>query len=218
MSAVRVFSPPPLPPVDRREVWRYAGIRNRFEGEPQLPQQGEAATALLEDCLAEVLPTLRCRLAHVEYPLLIEGDRLDLGFAAVQSAALARCMAGCSRFVLFGATIGQGLDRLLLKHGRRAPASALLCQAIGAERIEALCDAFTDWLEAEVSPRGLFLRPRFSPGYGDLPLTLQREILRALDSPRTLGITLNRSLLMSPSKSVTAIIGLGPLQGSPPQR
>ena len=100
----------------------------------------------------------------------------------------------------------------------QAPASALLCQAIGAERIEALCDAFTDWLEAEVSPRGLFLRPRFSPGYGDLPLTLQREILRALDSPRTLGITLNRSLLMSPSKSVTAIIGLGPLQGSPPQR
>ena len=52
------------------------------------------------------------------------------------------------------------------------------------------------------------VRPRFSPGYGDLPLTLQPEICAALDVQRRLGIHVTESLLMIPSKSVTAVIGL----------
>lgn len=51
-------------------------------------------------------------------------------------------------------------------------------------------------------------RPRFSPGYGDLPLALQRDIFHALDCARKIGLTLNDSLMMSPAKSVTAIIGI----------
>ena len=56
---------------------------------------------------------------------------------------------------------------------------------------------------------GKFLKPRFSPGYGDLPLEMQRDIFRVLDCSRKIGLTLNESLLMSPSKSVTAIVGIG---------
>ena len=52
------------------------------------------------------------------------------------------------------------------------------------------------------------MKPRFSPGYGDLSLEMQRDIFRVLDCPRKIGLTLNESLLMSPSKSVTAIIGI----------
>ena len=55
---------------------------------------------------------------------------------------------------------------------------------------------------------GLALTERFSPGFGDLPLELQRQVTEALDCPRSLGITLGESLLMTPSKSVTAIIGM----------
>ena len=55
---------------------------------------------------------------------------------------------------------------------------------------------------------GVFLKPRFSPGYGDLPLSMQTDIFRVLDCPRKVGLTLNNSLLMSPSKSVTAIMGI----------
>ena len=86
-----------------------------------------------------------------------------------------------------------------------SPAKALFFQAIGAERIESLCDTFC----AELKENGLQLRPRFSPGYGDLPLDLQKDLFRVLDCSRKIGLTLNESLLMSPSKSVTAIIGIG---------
>lgn len=52
------------------------------------------------------------------------------------------------------------------------------------------------------------LKPRFSAGYGDLPLEVQKDIFRVLDCPRKIGLTLNDSLLMSPTKSVTAIVGI----------
>ena len=77
-------------------------------------------------------------------------------------------------------------------------------QAIGAERIEALCDCF----EADVRGEYGSIRSRFSPGYGDLSLDFQNDLFRVLDCQRTIGLVLNESMLMSPSKSVTAIIGV----------
>ncbi|MBP3731219.1 MAG: hypothetical protein J6I40_07110, partial [Mailhella sp.] len=50
---------------------------------------------------------------------------------------------------------------------------------------------------------------RFSPGYGDFALEHQRDFARFLDMPRNAGISLSDTLLMTPSKSVTAVIGVG---------
>jgi cobalamin-dependent methionine synthase I len=50
--------------------------------------------------------------------------------------------------------------------------------------------------------------PRFSPGYGDLPLEIQKPLLSFLDAEKTVGITLSSSLLMTPTKSITAIAGI----------
>ena len=96
--------------------------------------------------------------------------------------------------------MGIAPDRLAQKYSRVSPVKALFLEAVGNERIEALCDVFCgEYANA---------RPRFSPGYGDLPLDLQKDIFAALDCSRKIGLTLNQSLLMSPSKSVTAIMGL----------
>ena len=131
-----------------------------------------------------------------------------MGFATVESAALRKNLQGCERAVVFAATVGLELDRMIAKAARLSPAKALLLQAIGAERIEALCDRFCQELSEELAPMGQTLRPRFSPGYGDLPLTFQEEIFRVLDCPRKIGLSLNESLLMSPTKSVTALVGI----------
>jgi hypothetical protein len=75
-----------------------------------------------------------------------------------------------------------------------------MMQAIGTERIETLCDVFCDGLGQT--------RLRFRPGYGDLKLAAQQVIFEQLDCARQIGLTLNDSLVMSPSKAVTAIVGL----------
>lgn len=145
------------------------------------------------------------QVCYRELPVTITGDLCQLGPLSLRSVKLARNLQGCCRVALMGATLGVGIDRLIAKYGRISPAKALMLQAIGAERIEALCDAFCAWLNGET---GLHLRPRFSPGYGDLPLSVQAELFPLLDCQRRIGLTLTDSLLMSPSKSVTAFVGL----------
>ena len=136
------------------------------------------------------------------------GELLDLSFAQTTSADLKKMLDGCERILLFAATVGQAPDRMILRHMRLSPYKTLLFQAAGSERVEALCDLFCADMAREYGKKGFGLTPRFSPGYGDLPLSLQREVFAALMPERHLGVTLNESLLMSPSKSVTAIIGL----------
>ena len=79
-------------------------------------------------------------------------------------------------------------------------------------RIESLADTFEKEQRNFKAAEKKFLRPRFSPGYGDFELGVQSDIFRVLDCPRRIGLSLNKSLLMSPSKSVTAIIGISDRQ------
>ncbi|WP_209344519.1 hypothetical protein [Flavonifractor sp. AGMB03687] len=90
-------------------------------------------------------------------------------------------------------------------------ARAAVDQAVAAALIEAVCDDACDQL-AERYP-GRYLRPRFSPGYGDFPLTDQPELVRRLDGPRKIGLTATDTCLLAPIKSVTAVIGLSNTPG-----
>lgn len=186
------------PPLDRREIARYL----RTERLAELPEISRE----VESAIAEAMPQLSYRICYAEFPLAVYGGELDLGFARVQSGALAKNLAGCTHVVALAATVGLGLDRLITKYSSLSPTRALCLQALGAERIEALCDAFEN--DIRLASFGGRIHARFSPGYGDLPLDFQREIFRLLDPPRRIGLTLNESLLMSPTKSVTALIGI----------
>ena len=187
----------PLPDVDLREMLRYAACR----------APDEQTLSLARDCAAEGEKVLRPALCWLEVPLTVREEEVDLGFDCFRSQKLADVLRGCDRAVVFAATVGLELDRLIARYGRISPSKGLMMQALGAERIEALCDAFCAWLAEEYAP--LTLRQRFSPGYGDLPLTAQRAMFDALQCHRRIGLYLNESLLMSPTKSVTAIVGIG---------
>ncbi len=55
---------------------------------------------------------------------------------------------------------------------------------------------------------GETLVSRYSPGYGDYPLSEQRRLLSILDASRRVGVSLTDALVMAPSKSVSAVIGV----------
>lgn len=186
------------PPVNRREILRYMRCNDSDSG----------IDKLLDECLDEILQALSYKVCWRIFPLKETENGLDLGFMQTESSGLIRNLHGCEGFVLFAATIGLGADRLIAKYGRVSPVKALCIQAIGAERIESLCDEFCEGLRQKYDAMGFAIRPRFSPGYGDFPLEAQRDVFRALDCHRKIGLSLNDSLLMSPSKSVSAIVGI----------
>ena len=124
-----------------------------------------------------------------------------------ESASLSKHLAGCHAVYLVCATIGAVFDALQRRTAATSPSDAFVLQAIGAAAIEAWTD------ETELAIRGELgedetLVSRYSPGYGDYPLEAQRRLLSLLDAPRKVGVSLTDNLLMAPSKSVSAIIGV----------
>lgn len=180
-----------LPPPDEKEILRYAGVK----------QPAPEVEALMRECIGLTEGKLHGLVCWARYGIQTVEGGLDLGFARTDSHSLMRSLHGCQSIVLFAATIGLEMDRLIARQAQMSPARAHMLEAIGTERIESLCDAFCAEMENA--------RPRFSPGYGDLPLHMQRAVFAALDCPRHIGASLNESLLMTPRKSVTAIVGMG---------
>ena len=187
------------PPVNRKEILRYAGV-----GAPT-----EQIDRLIDECLLEISGALSLSVCYAEDPISVADGVIDLGFTRVISRDLAKNLSGCERIVLFASTAGFALDRLIRKYSKTSPTKAFLLGAIGDERVEAVCDEFCQELAEKEAAQGCKTRPRFSPGYGDLPLELQRDIFSILSAQKHIGVTLNESLLISPTKSVTAIVGVG---------
>ena len=109
---------------------------------------------------------------------------------------------------MLAATLGTEIDYLLYRYGRFEMSRAVVLQAASAAMIETYCDMVCEELAERYEAKGLYLRPRFSPGYGDLSLSCQPDLLQELEAGKRIGIKLTESLLMTPSKSVSAVVGV----------
>ena len=184
-------------PFDEKEILRYAMLPSFAPKPEELP---------LQECLKAAKGAAKCRAVWRRYPVILDGDMLDLGFAKTDSRDLKQHLEGCGEILLFACTAGAETDRRIARAKLLSPARGLLMHAIGAQQVEGGCDRLCARLAQQFPDRQL--TDRFSPGYGDLTLEMQRDVMAALDCGRTIGITLTDSLLMTPSKSVTAIIGM----------
>lgn len=186
------------PSINKKEIMRYMSSQGG----------GDEILGLVDECLAEVREMLQYKVCYAILTAETDSNIISLSCGQITSRSLAKNLSGCDKAIIFAATIGIGIDRLISKYSRLSPAKALCLQAIGAERVEALCNDFCEKMKSEFQGKGESLRPRFSPGYGDLPLETQKMIFSLLDCPKRIGVTLGDTLLMSPSKSVTAFIGI----------
>lgn len=186
MKKVSYIKSVKLPDIDRGEVLRYAGAK----------EQNAELSALLNFAIKETEGKILSNICYIELPIKIDGNTCDFGIFKLSSKALCRHLSGYKKAILFGATLGAEIDRIILKYSSLSPSKALMISALGSERIEALCDVFCNG------------KKRFSAGYGDLSLEAQKEIFLALDCEKKIGLTLTDSLIMAPSKSVTAIFGV----------
>ena len=186
-----------LPPVSDTEVLRYAGMR----------AGGNEFDSLLSECKRELLPHLKGLVVYRLVEFSTDGEICDIGGIRVKSQSLAKSFMGAKRAVVFVATVGLEVDRLVHRYERVAIAKAHMINSLAVERVEALCDEFCLYLKNEIS-NAFSLTKRFSAGYGDLPLDTQRDVFSLLTPERLIGVSLNDSLMMSPTKSVSAIIGI----------
>ena len=166
-------------------------------------------TQKLDAALAEKMASMREEALRVIRPARvwrrIAWPKTEGAFDT--SRKLARHLDGCHAAYLVCGTLGTGFDALLRRVSVKSAADTLVLQAVGTAAIEEWMDCVENEIRAELAPGETLVR-RYSPGYGDFSLDAQRELLGMLDSPRKVGVSLTDTLLMAPSKSVSAVIGV----------
>ena len=181
------------------EVLRYMGCP---------PEQADALLrAQVETCARELLDTIRPRWSYRVAGIGFEpgGVRLEGGLL-LPGVDLKAHLTGCGRAAVFCATLGAGADALIRRTERLDMARALTLDCCASAAVEAVCDQ----IEAELQEKfpGCSFPFRYSPGYGDLPLDVQGPLLDLLDAPRRVGLCASASHILTPRKSVTAILGV----------
>ena len=166
---------------------------------------GEEIRAELDRCEALLLRTARPRLVWRLFSLEKDGTLSGTDYRPAGEDVRA-FLSECGSVALLAATLGAEAERVIRRAAGRDMTEALILDAAGSAAIEAVCDNFCEDLAAAMAPR--YLTDRFSPGYGDMPLSDQFKLFRVLDVSRRIGVTLSDSALMIPQKSVTALIGV----------
>lgn len=188
-----------------KEAIRYLGYgRNAAD---------DRTLALIEDAFAELertaVPKSVCRIFDMAQT---EDGRIIIGNMEISSTSLERNLKGCKKAVLFGATLGAGVDMLIRRASLTDMAKAVILQSCAAAFLEEYCDEEQLKIGRELEVQKLYLRPRFSPGYGDFDIRYQEPLMRILDCAKTIGLTMTDGCVMTPTKSVTALIGASPVK------
>ncbi len=156
--------------------------------------------SLCNECREELLQNIKPMAVYTEVSVTFDGNVADFGFAKYKSRSLKTFLSGDCNVYVFAATLGIGADRLITKYSSAFPSKAVIIDGCATTGIESFCD----YLCSDVF--GVKCSERFSPGYGDLPLEMQTQILSILSSSLNIGLSMTDSMLLTPTKSVTAIV------------
>lgn len=175
--------------ISRQETIRYLGDRK--------VELNSTMESLLTECEKELLAVINPRYL---YKIITPETSL------LQGESIKEHLQGCEKAVIMCATSGVEVDKLIRRAQICDMAKAVVFDAMGSVVVEEICNKVDELVAQEFSE--YYTTWRFSPGYGDYPIQLQKDFLQLLDAPRKIGLCTNDSYILTPMKSVTAIIGL----------
>lgn len=188
-----------LDTISKAETARYMGIKGVPDGK----------TAEILDKYEPIVRE-RLRPAYVYRETTVrfadDGVHFDGVNAVFTGNDIKKHLAGCKRAVLLAVTVSAEADKLIRQTAVVGMAEALAVDCLCSSAIEQVCDKAEQAIFS--SNPASFRTWRFSPGYGDLPISLQKELITALNAHRRIGLTVTESCMLIPSKSVTAIVGI----------
>ena len=187
--------------IPEKDVYRYLGYMGHVPGE----EDGARIAEGIKKTEAEAAP----KACYGFYDIEIKGENVVLPYGEVHSKSLSAWIEGCSKAYIFAATVGAGVDRMIKTAAFRSMSEGAILQACGAAAVEEFCNILNERLNREAEEKGFTYVRRYSPGYGDLELEEnQRGVFSVLNPGKHIGLSLMDTCIMSPEKSVTAIIGV----------
>lgn len=186
--------PPVLSSLNREKILRALQIPAQ---NPLSDQLNEQISRCEEEVLRCALVRFTIRILPVEEirPILLGNDIL-------------RLLDGCQEAVLMALTLGTALEKLLMREEVTNMSDAYVLDILASLAVEEAADDLERQIKEKVRSEGKYLTNRYSPGYGDFPIEVQRQFLDYLNAGRAIGLTLTPTNLMVPRKSITAVLGI----------
>ena len=187
--------------IDLKQAARYFGQRGETDASTE---------ALLKKCAVPLLAAATPRAVW------LEGDVDSLTEAGLlQGSDVFRHLTGCHSAVLLAVTLGPGVDAQIRRAGIGDIAAGVASDALGSALAEQAADLAEAELRQWAAEQGKYLTGRYSPGYGDWPITVQPKVAAVLDTARRAGLCVTDTNLMTPRKSITALLGVSdrPVKG-----
>ncbi len=189
----------------------------RYMGQADLKCDDRLLT-VMEESESKLLLAVRPRYLYQCFDFTEEEDGIHLTKTSLVLPGndIRNHLKGCEKAVLMCATLSSDVDRLIRVEELSDMLSALALDCLASTAIEQLCDKVElkikeDFPEYEMTWR-------YGIGYGDLPISLQREFLTVLNAGKQIGLNATESFILTPRKSVTAVIGLSKEKIPPAKR
>ena len=133
---------------------------------------------------------------------------IELEGAYIYSENISKLTSKSNECYVLSLTLGHEVDRQISIAQQKNMLDGIALDACASVRIDSYCDYV---IKSEIIPglkEGEKLTPRFSPGYGDLNMKVTEDILQILNANKRIGLSVTKSLMMTPIKSITAFIGI----------
>ena len=183
---------------DLHEAARYMGYKHGAK-------PSEEICELCEVAYKELCKVITPKYIYKEYEFTRTNNGIIIDGIEFKSTKLLSHLKDSTSIVLFGATIGVGADTLVRKYSVTDAAMTSIVHCVGASMVENLCDQACEELKNTIKGEHKY---RFSPGYGGLDISSQADFFKLLPMTKQLGVTLSENFLMTPTKTVTAFIGV----------
>lgn len=188
--------------IDKNEVLRYLGYKGQ--------DIDDDLNSLIDDSINEVLAKVKPKRVFQTYNIRRENKDIYIIGTNLKLTGedIYKCLEDCDKVVLMAVTLGNEIERIIRFNQRTNMTKTVILDSIATAYVEEICDKIEEEIFNEYKKLGKGLSFRYSPGYGDLGLDIQKGFIDTLNATRLIGLTVSSSNLLIPRKSVTAILGI----------
>lgn len=188
--------------INRDEILRYLGYRNQVID--------ENTERLMEECIGEIRSIAKVRFVYKFFEIYREDGKLFLKNCVINfdSKDILRHLEKSESCAMMAVTLGSAVDSRIRYYEKVDMVKALILDSCATTAVEEVCDNVCEAIEKKTKAEGMVLTERFSPGYGDLRLDIQKDFIRVLEADKVIGLTASSNSILMPRKSVTAVVGL----------
>lgn len=186
--------------VNVDEALRYMGYKNNIDI--------DNITPLLNECEKNLLSEANFRYCYKVFDIEKAENSINIKNTGLvlEGKSIYNHLEDCNKAILMACTLSDKVDKLINRLNITDMTSSLITDSMASALIEQLCNEVENNIRKDLDIKNMTWR--FSPGYGDLPIDVQRNFIKTINADKQIGLTVTGSNILIPRKSVTAVIGI----------